>query len=57
VVLLDSEGVVAQLYRVRSTPTAFLIGRDHKLVGRVLGTRGWDEGPTRQLIEYLLKAS
>jgi len=57
VVLLDSEGVVALLYRVRSTPTAFLIGRDHKLVGRALGARGWAGGPTRELIEYMLKAS
>lgn len=56
VVLLDTSGVVADIYRVRSTPTAFLIGRDHKLVGRVQGTRGWDERPTRELIDYLLKA-
>ena len=56
VVLLDTSGVVADIYRVRSTPTAYLIGRDHKLVGRVQGTRGWDERPTRELIDYLLKA-
>ena len=55
VVLLDTNGVVADVYRVRSTPTAYLIGRDHKLVGRVLGTRGWGESPTRELIDYLLK--
>ena len=56
VVLLDTSGVGADIYRVRSTPTAYLIGRDHKLVGRVQGTRGWDERPTRELIDYLLKA-
>ena len=56
VVLLDTSGVVADIYRVRSTPTAYLIGRDRKLVGRVQGTRGWDERPTRELIDYLLKA-
>jgi peroxiredoxin len=56
VVLLDPSGAVADIYRVRSTPTAYLIGRDHKLVGRVQGTRGWDERPTRELIDYLLKA-
>jgi len=48
--------VVADIYRVRSRPTAYLIGRDHKLVGRAQGTRGWDESPTRELIDYLLKA-
>ena len=49
-------GVVADIYRVRSTPTAYLIGRDHKLVGCVQGNRGWHESPTRELIDYLLKA-
>lgn len=56
VVLLDTNGVVADIYRVRATPTAYLIGRDQRMVGRIRGTRGWDEGPTRELIEYLLAA-
>jgi peroxiredoxin len=56
VVLLDTNGIVADIYGVRSTPTAYLIGRDHRLVGRAMGTRGWDEGPFRELIDYLLKA-
>ena len=38
------------------TQPAFPIGRDHKLVGRRIGTRGGDEGPTRELIEPLLTA-
>ena len=41
---------------VAAQATAYLIGRDHKLVGCVQGTRGWDESPTRELIDYLLKA-
>jgi peroxiredoxin len=56
VVLLDTSGVVADIYGVSSTPTPYLIGRDHKLVGRVQGNRGWDESPTRELLDYLLKA-
>jgi len=56
VVLLDTSGVVADIYGVRATPTAYLIGRDHRLVGRVMGTRAWDEGPCKELIDYLLKA-
>lgn len=56
VVLLDTNGVVADIYGVRATPTAYLIGRDHRLVGRVMGTRAWDEGPSKDLIDYLLKA-
>jgi hypothetical protein len=31
-------------------------GRRVGLVGCVQGTRGWDESPTRELIDYLLKA-
>lgn len=31
IVLLN--GAVADIYRVRSAPTAYLIGRDHKLMG------------------------
>jgi len=29
---------------------ALLIGRDHTLVSRVLGIRGWNEGPTRECL-------
>ena len=56
VVLLDTNGVVADIYRVRATPTAYLIGRDHRMVGRIMGTRGWDGGPIRELIDYLVAA-
>src|SRR5262245_18373001 len=56
VVLLDTNGVVADIYRVRATPTAYLIGRNHRMVGRIMGTRVWDEGPTRELIDFLLRA-
>jgi len=28
----------------------------HKLVGRVTGRGSWDQGPTRELLDYLLKA-
>ena len=56
VVLLDRDGGVADIYRVKAVPTLYLIGRDHKLVGRVTGTRSWTEGPSRELLDYLLKA-
>lgn len=56
VFLLDTDGGVTDMYRVKVVPTIYLIGRDHKLVGRVTGTRSWAEGPTRELLDYLLKA-
>lgn len=56
VFLLDGDGGVTDIYKVKVVPTSYLIGRDHKLVGRVSGTRSWAEGPTRELLDYLLKA-
>lgn len=56
VVLLDSDGGVSQDYRVRAIPTVYVIGRDLRLVGRVSGTRAWDEGPEKALLDYLVKA-
>ncbi len=56
VVLLDSDGGVSEDYRVRAIPTVYVIGRDMRLVGRVSGTRAWDEGPEKALLDYLVKA-
>ena len=56
VFLLDTDGGVTDMYKVTVAPTIYLIGRDHKLVGRVAGTRSWAEGPTRELLDYLLRA-
>jgi len=55
VVLLDSDGGVSQDYRVRAIPTVYVIDRDMRLVGRVSGTRAWDEGPEKALLDYLIK--
>jgi len=56
VFLLDADGGVTDLYKVTVVPTTYLIDRDHKLVGRATGTRSWDRGPTRELLDYLLAA-
>jgi peroxiredoxin len=56
VLLLDTDGTVADIYKVRSMPTVYLIGRDHKLVGRMVGTRSWEQGSTHELLDYLIKA-
>jgi len=56
VVLLDTDGGVSQDYQVRAIPTVYVIDRDMRLVGRASGTRAWDEGPEKALLDYLVKA-
>ncbi len=54
-VLLDSEGEVRKTYEVRALPTSYLIGRDGKFVGRIIGEREWDSAQGRKMIELLLR--
>src|SRR5574341_515035 len=53
-VLLDSNGAVAQLYRVTGVPTVVLIGRTGEMIGRAFGTRPWTGEKGRGLFEALL---
>jgi hypothetical protein len=55
-ILLDKDGAVTAAYRVTVTPTAVLIGRDGRMVGRAIGTRPWDSGVGRQLLDALVAA-
>jgi peroxiredoxin len=52
-VLLDRSGSVTNSYRVTATPTAFLIGRDGKLVARAIGTKPWTSKDGRALLAAL----
>ena len=54
-VLVDQDGAVTSVYRVTATPTVFLIGRDGRLVARASGTRPWNNAPSRELLDVLLK--
>ena len=54
VILLDSDGAVAQLYGVTGTPTVVLIGRQGELIGRAVGSREWTGEKGRGLFEALL---
>jgi peroxiredoxin len=56
-VLLDDAGRVAREYRVRATPTTFLIGRDGRLVAWAAGTRDWDGKAGRALLDALVAAA
>jgi len=53
-VLLDTEGEVRKTYEVRALPTSYLIGRDGRFVGRIIGEREWDSVRGRKMIELLL---
>ena len=53
-VLLDIEGDASAAYRITATPTAFLIGRDGKLVAKAIGTKDWTSEHGRALLQRLL---
>jgi peroxiredoxin len=55
-VLLDYDGAVARDYRVRATPTVFVIGRDGRLVARAAGNREWEGPAGRALLDALVAA-
>jgi len=39
--VLDPSGSVRNRYEVRALPTTYLIGRDGKIIGRIIGERDW----------------
>ena len=53
-VLLDPAGDASAAYRITATPTAFLIGRDGKLVAKAIGTKEWTSEHGRALLQRLL---
>jgi peroxiredoxin len=53
-ILLDPDGEVTRQYGVIATPTAFLIDREGRLVGRIVGPRDWASTEGKALIAELL---
>jgi peroxiredoxin len=53
-VLLDPDGDASAAYHITATPTAFLIGRDGKLVAKAIGTKSWTSPQGRALLQRLL---
>ena len=53
-VLLDPDGTVEGVYNVSGLPTTYVIGRDGRIEGRVVGGREWDSEEYRGRIEELL---
>jgi len=53
-ILLDTNGEVTRQYSVIATPTAFLIDREGRLLGRTVGPRDWASPAGKALIAGLL---
>jgi len=53
--LLDVNGEVRNRYAVRAFPTAYIIDRDGRIVGRIIGERDWTGKKARALLYMLLK--
>jgi len=52
---LDPDGDVRKQYEVMALPTTYLIGRDGRFAGRVLGAREWNSTQGRLLVQGLLQ--
>ena len=53
-ILLDTDGEVTREYGVIATPTSFLIDREGRLLGRMVGPRDWASSPGKALFASLL---
>ena len=54
-VLIDRSGdVTGRAYGVWGPPTMFFVDREGRLVGRVVGPRGWDSPQARAFVQSLL---
>ncbi|MEJ2574351.1 MAG: TlpA disulfide reductase family protein [Gammaproteobacteria bacterium] len=53
-ILLDPKGEVRNRYEVVGLPMSYLIGRDGKISGRVIGITKWDSPQAFALVEHLL---
>lgn len=54
-VLLDASGDVSgKLYGVWGPPTAYLVNREGRLVGRMVGAKDWSSASARDLIRSLV---
>jgi len=53
-ILMDANGDVRNRYEVVGLPMSYLIGRDGKMSGRIIGIKAWDSPEAFALIEHLL---
>ena len=52
--LLDKAGKVFDMYRVFAIPTSFIIDKKGRLIGKIFGSRQWDNEHVQALIEQLI---
>ncbi len=52
--LLDPDGDVRNTYEVRALPTSYIIGRDGKIIGKIIGERDWAGAQASNLLKILL---
>lgn len=56
-VLLDASGdVTGRAYGVFGPPTSYLVDREGRLVGRIVGGRDWKSAAARDLIRSFVSA-
>ncbi|MDQ6958596.1 MAG: TlpA disulfide reductase family protein [Mariprofundaceae bacterium] len=53
-VVIDPEGEVRNRYEVRGLPTTYLIDRDGKIIGRIIGERKWNGRQATAIFKQLL---
>lgn len=53
-ILLDTNGIVARNYGIRSHPAHFLVDRQGKIIGSALGARDWTSAASRDFIRFLV---
>lgn len=54
-ILLDPGGDVRNRYEVAALPMSYLIGRDGRISGRVIGSKAWASQKAFALIDHLLR--
>ena len=56
-VLLDASGdVTGRQYGVWGPPTAYLVDREGRLIGRMVGAKDWSGAPARDLLRAFVAA-
>ncbi len=56
-VLVDQSGdTTGRVYGVFGTPTAYLIDRQGRLIGRIVGARDWNKPEAKKFLQELLAA-
>ena len=53
-VFLDEDGVATRAWKVRSTPTVFIVDRQGRLVGKTVGVKAWTSPEGHALFAALL---